>query len=345
MSWRGWVTGCEGGENMLDIVITHYTEPWEICRKQFWMLAMQRGVDWREIRVTVVNDGGNRLPGWRLGNLGFPVNEIDIEHGGISAARNAGMDATEEPWIMFCDCDDCFANIYGLQDVMNVLHQDDGRYDVLWNRFYEEHPQEILLVPDHKVFVFTHGKVYRRAFLDREQIRFDESLKWNEDSCFNATILTRGAKAGEMKTHAPVYAWIRREDSFTGTDDRNDKSAFFQFRRNLLIAEEHRKHKPEDYAGMVTRVVWDTFFMIHSLRCSPSCKQQILAEFVPWAVDRTDLIGRVDGETMRKIREISRIELSEPGEKINDEPGNVLAWVTWEIGAYVSEHMEEHGEQ
>lgn len=318
---------------MLDIIITHYQEPWEICKKMFWMLEMQRKVDWNEIRVTVVNDGGHRLPQEELNRLSFRVDQAGIPHSGISAARNFGIKVTCEPWIMFCDCDDCFGNIYGLQDVMTVLHNDYGRYDVLWNRFYEEHPGEIILVPDHKVFVFTHGKVYRRAFLEREQIRFDESLEWNEDSCFNATVMTRGAKAGEMQTHAPVYAWIRREGSFTGTEDRNDRSAFFQFRRNLLVAEEHRKHKPEDYPGMVTRVVWDTFFMIHSGRCTPSCKQQILAEFVPWIRERKDLVGQTDPETLRKIREISRLELSEPGDVICDNPGNVLAWVEIETGA------------
>jgi len=318
---------------MLDIIITHYKEPWEVCKKMFWMLEMQRKVDWNEIDVTVVNDGGWRLPEEELDQLSFEVQQVNIRHEGISAARNAGIMVTGNPWIMFCDCDDCFANIYGLQDVMNVLHNDDGRYDVLWNRFYEEHPEEILLVPDHKVFVFTHGKVYRRAFLEREQIRFEESLEWNEDSCFNATVLTRGARAGEMQTHAPVYAWIRRKDSFTGTDDRNDRSAFFQFRRNLLIAEEHRKHKPEQYAGMVTRVVYDTFFMIHSGRCSPSCKQKILAEFVPWIRERKELALAVDEKTLRQIREISRIELADHGEEINDEPGNVRAWVEYETGA------------
>ena len=312
---------------MLDIVITHYVEPWDVCKKMFWMLAMQRKVDWSEITVTVVNDGGNRLPEFKLADLGFEVKQLDIPHSGISAARNYGMWFGVEPWIMFCDCDDCFANIYGLQDILNVLKQDDGRYDVLWNRFYEEHPDEILLVPDHKVFVFTHGKVYRREYLEREQILFDESLKWNEDSCFNATILTRGAQAGEMQTHAPAYAWIRRDGSFTGTDDRNDKSAFFQFRRNLLIAEEHRKHKPEQYAGMVTRVAYDTFFMIHSRLCSPLCKQQILKEFAPWIMARKGLLLAVDPEMLDRIRRISRIELSEPDEKIDDEPGNVREWV------------------
>jgi len=322
---------------MLDIIITHYTEPWEVCRKQFWMLDMQRGVDWSQIRVTVVNDGGYQLPEEELKGLRFRwkaawFGQLDIPHSGISAARNHGLWFGTEPWIMFCDCDDCFANIYGLRDVMDVLEQDDGRYDVLWNRFYEEHPGEILLVPDWKVFVFTHGKVYRRAFLEREEIRFEESLQWNEDSCFNATVLTRGARAGEMQTHAPVYAWIRRKDSFTGAADANDKGAYFQFRRNLLVAEEHRKHKPEDYPGMVTRVAWDTFFMVHSRKCSPSCKQQILTEFAPWIRERADLVGQTDAETLRKIREVSRAELTEPDEEINDEPGNVRAWLEHEAG-------------
>lgn len=312
---------------MLDIIITHYQEPWDVCKKMFWMLAMQRKVDWSEITVTVINDGGNRIPASRLADLGFEVRQLDIAHGGISAARNAGLWFGTEPWIMFCDCDDCFANIYGLQDILNVLKQDDGRYDVLWNRFYEEHPDEILLVPDWKVFVFTHGKVYRREYLEREEIRFDESLKWNEDSCFNATVLTRGAQAGEIQTHAPAYAWIRRDGSFTGTEDRNDKSAFFQFRRNLLIAEEHRHHKPEQYAGMVTRTAYDVFFMIHSRRCSPLCKQQILKTFAPWIMERKGLLLAVEPEMLDKIRRVSRIELSDPDEAIEDEPGNVREWV------------------
>ena len=35
---------------MLDIVITHYTEPWSVCRPLFETLDAQRGVDWDQIR-------------------------------------------------------------------------------------------------------------------------------------------------------------------------------------------------------------------------------------------------------------------------------------------------------
>ena len=107
---------------MLDIVITHYHEPWEVCKKLFQTLDLQRKVNWKDIRVRVINDGGYRLPEDKLAELCFPVEQVDLPHGGVSRARNAGIDMGTEPWIMFCDCDDCFYNIYALEDVMNVLN-------------------------------------------------------------------------------------------------------------------------------------------------------------------------------------------------------------------------------
>ena len=107
---------------MLDIVITHYKEPWDVCRGLFETLDAQRGVNWDEISVTVINDGGEFIPAWYLFGFEYYVDQISIRHSGVSAARNAGLDRTDEPWIMFCDCDDTFANVFALQDIMNVLH-------------------------------------------------------------------------------------------------------------------------------------------------------------------------------------------------------------------------------
>ena len=162
---------------MLDIIITHYREPWEVCRKQFLMLDLQRRVYWSQIRVTVVNDGGYQLPDTELEKLHYPVRQVNIPHGGISAARNAGIDHATGEWIMFCDCDDCFANIYGLEDIQNVLPQATEKYDIMWTKCYEEDSvnNRILLIPMHKTFVFCHGKIYRREFLLKEGIHVDWS--------------------------------------------------------------------------------------------------------------------------------------------------------------------------
>ena len=146
---------------MLDIVITHYKEPWEICRKQFLMLDMQRRVDWNEIHVTVVNDGGFRLPEEELSRLSFPVEQLDIPHGGISAARNAGIEHATGDWILFCDCDDCLSNIYALEDFVNVTKSAGAeKYDMMWSKVYEENELGgvIFLIPQVRMFVFCHGK-------------------------------------------------------------------------------------------------------------------------------------------------------------------------------------------
>lgn len=317
---------------MLDIVITHYKEPWEVCKKQFWMLEMQRRVDWSQIRVTIINDGGSRLPEKELKALDFWregwVEQIDIPHGGISAARNAGIEQTDGEWVMFCDCDDCFANIYALEDVQNAIRTPGAEnYDVLWAQCYQEETDgNIALVPMFKTFVFCHGKVYRRKFLLDEGIRFPTDLPMNEDSCFNNVIIARTPKIAQIRTHVPVYAWIRRGGSVTTKPEAVDLGAVCQVKRNMIVTKENELHRPEEYRNMVTRSAYDVFYMIHGRRLSESCKQEILGMFVPWIRGRRDAFG-TEEKTLEKIRAVSRLELLEKGEEIDDRHAAVRAWV------------------
>ena len=322
---------------MLDIIITHYTEPWEVCRPLFETLDAQRGVDWEQIRVTVVNDGGFRLPEDKLYGLNIVPQQLDIPHGGISAARNAGIRHAQEPWIMFCDCDDCFSNVFALEDILNVLQTEENRYDMMWTKVWAEDEKDgqhsVYQIQDQKIMVFIHGKVYRREFLIGHGIWFDEDLTFNEDSLFNAMILTRvpNTRIGAITTFAPAYVWTLRQNSVTTGEGAADRSALGQFRRNMKVAEQYREHRPDGYPGMVTRVVYDTFYMVHTRKYSPSCKQEILDGFLPWVNDKLDLFGQVTEKQLFQIRMISRSELTEPDEEICDEPGNVRAWVEWEM--------------
>ena len=316
---------------MLDIIITHYQEPWEVCKKQFWMLEMQRRVDWSQIRVAVINDGGHRLPEFKLAELSFPVTQIDIPHGGISAARNAGIEQLDGEWLMFCDCDDCFANIYALEDIQNVLKPAEGKYVMMWSPCYEEDSVNghIALIQPHKTFVFCHGKVYNRQFLKEQGIRFRTDLPMNEDSCFNATIVARvkNTQIGEIRSHVPVYTWIRRDGSVTAKPEAKDLGAVCQVHRNMIITEENRLHRPAEYPGMVTRAGFDVWHMVHGNRISASCKQQILDEFSPWIRERMEVFGQVDESTLDKIRGISWFELIDRDEKVMGSCEEIVAWV------------------
>ena len=313
---------------VLDIVIAHYKEPWETGRKLFLMIDMQRCIDFSQIHVMVVNDGGNRLPEDELARLSYPVEQIDIEHGGISKARNTGIDHGSEPFIMFCDFDDTFTNIYALRDILSVLPCD---YDMLWTQLLVEdylNGREMLYItPDRQKFVFIHGKVYRRQYLMEQRLRFNEEMSFQEDSLFNATITARTdfKRIGQIKAPSSPYVWIRRQNSVTNSG-RDDEAEYWHFRRNLEVTAENEPD-PEKYRGMVTRTTYDAYYMIHGRRISIGMKARILAEFIPWITPRKELFGQVSREILRKLIDVSRYELLDPNESVPDDPETVKKWL------------------
>lgn len=313
---------------MLDIIIAHYKEPWETGRKLFQMIGLQRDADMSRVTVTVVNDGGMRLPEEELERLPYPVRQIDIPHGGISKARNTGMDCTEQPFIMFCDFDDTFANIYALRDILSVLPCD---FDMLWTQLLVEDCIDgkdlIYPTPERQRFVFIHGKVYRRQFLVEQGIRFNEKMTFQEDSLFNATITARTdyKRIGQIKTPSFAYVWIRRQNSVTNSG-RDDEAEYWHFRRNLDVTDENRG-VAEKYAGMVTRTAYDAYFMCKGRRISDQMKRRVLAEFKPWIVPRMDVFGKVTDEILRQLIDVSRYELLDKDEYFPDGPDDVKKWI------------------
>ena len=314
----------------LDIVVTHYNEEWKIGKKIFDMIGLQRCIDFNNIKVLVVNDGGSRLPDYELSSYDYAIEQIDIPHGGVSMARNAGIDHSTSDWIMFCDFDDCFASLYSLREFINSIQND--KYDMLWTGLiaedYLENKELLYYVPDKQRFVFCHGKVYRTAFLRESGIRFDPSLVFNEDSCFNAVIIARTSykRIGEIKSEIPLYVWIRRDSSVTNSG-RTDEATYGHFRRNLIVTGEYENSGDDRYAGMVTRTAYDAYYMVFGKRNSMQMRRRIVDEFAPWIAERLDEFGNVSHTELNEIRDVSRSELIEPDELVPDSHVDVSKWV------------------
>ena len=316
---------------MLDIVITHYKEPWEVGKPMFDLLALQRGVDFGSFRVLLVNDGyENKLPDELFGGYPYKVDQICIPHAGVSAARNTGIDAAVADWIMFCDFDDTFYGLYSLRDIITLLPADG--YDMLYGSLLVEdfvnYKEGLMYMsPERQSYVFIHGKVYRRDFLIEQSIRFDTDMPFQEDSLFNATIIARTShkRIGKIRTMAPLYVWIRRENSVTNSG-REDEAIYGHFVRNLKATEENRQHREyEAYCGMVTRTAYDTFYMINGSNASWLLKERILSEFIPWIRGRLVEYGRVSDDIMAQIWDIAKYELCK--KEIPDTPNDVRKWL------------------
>lgn len=248
----------------LDLIVTHCRESWAVCRGFFEMLRIQRGVAWetgsarvtrpnagpslpaRDWRVILVQDGDEGALDTRRMTRAYPFVDqvITLPHGGVSAARNAGLDASDAEWVMFCDIDDCLYSVDSLYRILQSLREAGDRADIVWSPFWIE-----MRTKDGKFgkvlkewnSVFIHGKCYRRAFLAEHGIRFDEELTYSEDALFNAVAIMETTSARIAKMPENVYMWCYREESlsnYTGGDLARTRSLF---KKRVRLCEEYEK--------------------------------------------------------------------------------------------------------
>ena len=206
----------------LDIVIPHYKEPWEVCKYLFDTIATQRGICFDCIRAIVVNDGDCVLSDDCFEGYPYKIEYLKKEHGGVSAARNYGLDHSDADYVMFCDIDDGFLSNYGLHLVFSAMQ--DG-HDYIYSNFVEETftaDNTATIIRHDNDFTFMHGKVYKRAFLLENNIRFDPKMTLHEDGYFNTVALAVAKKVGKMKCiETPFYLW-RWNDASTVRSNRED---------------------------------------------------------------------------------------------------------------------------
>ena len=226
------------------------------------MLTLQRAVDWSEIRVTIVHDGSEPFPEEYFNDYPFGVVQVQLQHGGIAAARNWCIEHSEAEWIKWCDFDDMFAGAFSLQQVADVLK--NNKFDLLWFD---------LLCDDHgKVHtrterdpVFVHNKVFRRQFLVDKNIRFNEALTWCEDSAFMSVIEMEidHRRIGKIKATQPIYIYIVREGSLCNRPEIKFANLQSFFLRHCYVADEFLKRKRMDeYNTMCVRVMADSYYSL-----------------------------------------------------------------------------------
>ena len=299
---------------LLDIFITHYKEPFETGKKLFDILALQRGISFDDFRVIVVEDGTeNPIPDECLTGYPYKIDHITIPHGGVSAARNAGIDYATAEWINFSDFDDIYSNIYALRDVISHLPAEN--YDMLhcnlMTEDFTDGKDMLIVTPEKSRFVFIHGKYYRRQWLLDNNVRFDETMPFQEDSLFNAIViaLMDYHRIGEIKTVFPPFVWCRRNGSVTNTG-RQDEAVLGHFIRNCKLCDFYYEHLPRKrLEDMVVRVTYDTYFMVKSTPASDLLKAKIKEDFCKFLQKYGTYYKEPEEDILRQIAEISRNEL------------------------------------
>lgn len=251
----------------LQILIPQYKETEEVIKPLLDSIEIQQNVDLKnEVGVIIVNDGTDVLLSDEFFNrYSFPIEYHKNPHGGVSATRNACLDHATADYVMFCDADDMFYCACGLYIIFREINGEG--FDSLVSVFVEEsrHPltKEPLYINHDMDTTFVHGKVHRRDYLLKENIRWNDNLTIHEDSYFNC-LCQRMAK--DLKyCPMPFYLWKWRDESVC----RHDPKYILKTYNNMLdsntalVQEFLRRGRIEDAQFYAVSMIYDAYFTMN----------------------------------------------------------------------------------
>lgn len=210
------------------------------------------------------------------------IRVIHKKNAGVAAARNDGMDAAHGEWLYFMDSDDWMS-----QDGIGLLllaaaecpqadmilfdaWQDVGGRERSWEHFAGEvrwDSREELQKLQRGVLYYPMDfpkarvslaapwdKLYRRKFLNRNQIRFRETLQVLDDMIFNMEVLGKAKKAAYKKYRICHYRHVASSITNRFRTDRVEEDT-----RVWRMISEYRFTHFADAAGEEERAQAEAF--------------------------------------------------------------------------------------
>lgn len=250
----------------LQILVPQYKETDDIIKPLLDSIEVQQNVNMDDIGVIIINDGTDvHLSQELFDRYSFDIEYYLNEHKGVSATRNACLDKATAEYVMFCDADDMFYNACGFYIIFREI--ENGGFDSLISTFVEESrdPQtkDPIYLNRQMDSTFVHGKVHRRKFLLKNNIRWNDELTIHEDSYFNCLCqrLAKNLKYSETS----FYLWRWRDASVC----RHDPKYILKTYNNMLdsntalIKQFLKRNLKEDAQFYATSMIYDAYFTMN----------------------------------------------------------------------------------
>ncbi len=228
------------------------------------------------IEIILVDDGSPDCCPQMCDELAEGDGRIRVVHkvnGGVSSARNVGMDAASGEFLLFVDSDDYVEPL-----MVEKLLQGIGDGDMTVCGYYHHYlGRDVEKVPDVEAWMGAESflRLYGQGYLNmpwnklfrRELVgRFDESLSLGEDLLFNLDYLRRAA-GGIAVVQMPLYHYIQNDTGNTlSSRKRDDKLDLGKriWREAAIFYEELAGY--EDSSGIINgRLIQEVLDDVESL--------------------------------------------------------------------------------
>ncbi len=217
---------------LISVIIPVYNAEQYVASSIESVLSQQDAADFE---IVIINDGS------KDGSLDIcrdyaerdkRIRLFDKPNGGVSSARNLGLDKATGEWVVFLDADDWLTPDtfkllaqhmsdndiirFSIEDIFSaerrrkrVLRQASGRDDTL---------RQLL---GHRTILGIGGTAYRRSIIEEHHVRFDEKLFYAEDWLFLTTLVWHSRR---VKTLSNAWCYLyNRYNETSCTNSLNSK--------------------------------------------------------------------------------------------------------------------------
>lgn len=265
--------------NKVDIIIPAFKAQNTILRT-LSSIACQSILN--DIEVTIVNDACPNGDYKKFVDMFSPymkIKEIKMEtNKGPGQARQFGIDNTSNEFFTCIDADDTFSGALAIETLRTGI-QLSPTIQCCVGTFMEIHP-DLQLVPHMQDMVWMFGKIYRRDFIKRYNIRFNET-RANEDTGFNTKVRLLCSNNKNEIVHwinEPVYYWHEKIDSITRINNGQysfDQS-FCGWTDNMIEAIQFAK-KIQPFNGYIDQWTMECMMNLYTYYIETVARNKVFA--------------------------------------------------------------------
>lgn len=259
---------------MIDIIIPVYNTPEEDLERCFKSILRQT---FKDYKVYIIDDGSNGLTKSFLDEFVQDKPNFYVKHilnGGVSNARNVGIDLSSSKYLTFLDSDDTLVENF-LEEAFGLIQKydlelvvggyreikngevykirkcvddfyiyDDNNLDLFMNKLLSgklmDSNKNMGNLPTGRIYT----RIYKRSVLG--DLRFDRELGMSEDTLFMIDLMSRVKKMGICSGLWYNYYINDYSISRRRVNDKviNDHMKFIEeiYKRMLLVKEEQIKN-------------------------------------------------------------------------------------------------------